>query len=81
MHLHPDTLMPFVQLERTGVSRNPKMPMMAAWKRRECTLTLNDKAALTARRESLLSRDLQIKFEHDKPDRRSPADSLCAWPA
>ena len=66
MHLHPNPVMPFVQLECPGASRNPKMPMMAAWTRRQCALALDDKAALTALRESLVRRDLEIEFEHGR---------------
>ena len=57
------------------------MPVMAAWTRRQCALALDNKAALTALRESLVSRDLEIEFEHGRSDRRSPVRiPFGAWP-
>jgi hypothetical protein len=40
------------------------MPVMAAGACRQCSLALDDKTARTALGESLVSRDLEVEFEH-----------------
>jgi hypothetical protein len=42
------------------------MPVMAAWAPRQCALALDDKTALAALSESLISRDLEVEFEHER---------------
>jgi hypothetical protein len=42
------------------------MPVMAADARRQCALALDDKTALAALGESLVSRDLEVEFEHER---------------
>ncbi len=64
MHFHPDTALPFVQLESAPTARYPKMPMMAAGAPGEFSLASNDDTAPAAFVEDVFGGEREIEFEH-----------------
>ena len=66
MHFHPDSVPPFVQLQRARSARNPKMPMMAADAPGQLTLALNHESATPAFLQGLRGAEPEIKFEHSR---------------
>lgn len=67
MHLHPDPVLPVVQLECARAARYPKMPMTGAETARELALTSNDESTTAARLQDLPGGELEIKFEQARP--------------
>ena len=66
MHLHPDSVLPFAQLERARAPWKPEMPVVAASATGQLAFASNDETTLTALGKSLISRDVQGEFEHDR---------------
>ncbi len=66
MHFHPDSVLPFVQLQRARTAWNPKMPMMAAAVPGQFTLASNREAATAALLQDLRGGELEIEFEHGR---------------
>jgi hypothetical protein len=66
MHLHPNPVLPFVELQGAGAVWNPKVPVAAAAASCQFTLALNHKAAPAALSESLVSRNPKVEFEHER---------------
>jgi hypothetical protein len=64
MHLDPDPVLPFVQLQCARTAWNPKMPMMAAGAPGQFTLASNHEPASAALLEDLLGGEPKIEFEH-----------------
>src|SRR5579859_4727561 len=66
MHLYPDTVLPFAQLQRARAARHPKMPVTAAGGPSLFALASNHQAASAALLEDLPGGEREIKFEHDR---------------
>ena len=66
MHFHPDSVLPFVQLECARTARHPKVPMMAAGAPGQFALASNDETAPAALLEDLPGGELEIEFEHGR---------------
>ena len=66
MHLHPDSVLPLAQLERARAPWKPEMPVVAASAAGQLAFASNDETTLTALGKSLISRDVQVEFEHDR---------------
>jgi hypothetical protein len=64
MHLHPDAVLPFVQLKCARTARDPKVPMMAAGAAGQFALASNDDSAPVTLVEGLPGGELEIEFEH-----------------
>lgn len=64
MHFHPDSVLPFVQLQSAGTAWNSKVPMMAADAPGQLALASNDDAAPAALGQDLSGAQLEIEFEH-----------------
>lgn len=73
MHFHPDSVLPFAQLQRARPARHTKVPVAAAGAPGQFALTSNDETALAALLEDLPGGELEIQFEHGSCDRRSEA--------
>ena len=70
MHVHPDSVLPFVQLKSAWTARDPKVPMMAAGAAGQFALASNDDSAPLALIEGLPGGELEIEFEHRVLPRR-----------
>ena len=66
MHFHPDSVLPFVQLQRARTAWYPKVPMMAADATGQFALASNDETAPAALLEDLPGGELEIEFEHGR---------------
>ena len=66
MHFHPDSVLPFVQLECARPAGDSKMPMMAAVASGQFTLAPNHEAATAALLQNLRGGEPEIKFEHSQ---------------
>jgi hypothetical protein len=64
MHFHPDSVLPFVQLQRARMAWHPKVPMVAARTPGQLALASNDEAAAPALLEDLRGAEFEIEFEH-----------------
>lgn len=71
MHLHPDPVLPCIQLQRARTAWNPEMPMTAAGPPGQFTFASNHNAAPAALLENLLGRDIEIEYEQSRPSRES----------
>ncbi len=58
MNFHPDSVPPFVQLERPWAARNPKVPVAAAGASSQLALVPDDEAATAALLEGFPCREL-----------------------
>jgi len=66
MHLHPNPVLPFVQLECARAAGYPEMPMMATGTPGQLALASNDETAPMTLLENLPGGDLKIEFEHSQ---------------
>ena len=66
MHFHPDSVLPFVQLQRARAAWYPKVPVMAADAPGQFALASNDETAQAALLEDLPGGELEIEFEHGR---------------
>ena len=66
MHFHPDSVLPFVQLQCSRTAWYPKVPMMAADATGQFALASNDETALAALLEDLPGGELETEFEHGR---------------
>jgi hypothetical protein len=64
MHLHPHSVLPFVQLKSARTTRDPKVPMMATGAPSEFSLASNDDAEPAAFVEDVGGGEREIEFEH-----------------
>jgi hypothetical protein len=64
MHLHPDSVLPLVQLKSARTARDPKVPMMAACAAGQFALASNDDSPPVALIYGLPGGELEIEFEH-----------------
>ena len=64
MHFHPDSVLPFVQLQCARTAGHPKMPMTAAGAPGQFPLASNDETAPATLLEDLPGCELEIEFEH-----------------
>ena len=64
MHFHPDSVLPFVQLQCAGTAWRPKVPMMAADASGQFALASNDETAPATLLEDLHGAELETEFEH-----------------
>jgi hypothetical protein len=67
MNFHPDSVLPFAQLERARTARHPKVPMTATGASGQLPLASNDKTAPAALVEDLARGEPEPKFEHGGP--------------
>ena len=73
MHFHPDSVLPFAQLQGARPARHTKVPVAAAGAPGQFALIANNETALAALLEDLPGWELEIQFEHGSCDRRSGA--------
>ena len=66
MHLHPDAVLPFVQLQCARTTWHPKVPVMAACTPSQFALAAHDETAPAAFLKDLPGSELEIEFEHDR---------------
>jgi hypothetical protein len=64
MHLHPDPVLPFIQLQSARSTWDPKIPVTATRAPSPLALAPHQKATATELLQDLISGDLQIKFQH-----------------
>lgn len=64
MHLHPDSILPFAQLQRARTAWHPKVPMVAAAAPGQFTFASNDQSAPSAIVENLPGGEPEIDLEH-----------------
>jgi hypothetical protein len=63
MDLHPDSVLPFVQLQSARTAWHPKVPMMAAGSPRQLAFASNDQSAPAARLEDLTGGEFEGEFK------------------
>ena len=66
MHLHPDSVLPLVQLERARTARHPKVPMMTAGATGQLALASDDETPPAALFEDLPGGEVEIELEHGR---------------
>jgi hypothetical protein len=71
MHLHPDSVLPFAQLQCARMAWHPKVPMTATRATTQFALASNDEAASSAFIKDSAGSQLEIELEHGASDRRS----------
>jgi hypothetical protein len=64
MHLDPDSVLPFAQLQSAWTARHAEVPMMASGAPSQFALASDDKTAPAALVECLPWAELEIEFEH-----------------
>jgi hypothetical protein len=64
MNFHPDTALPFAQLQCARAARHPKVPMMAASTPGQFALASNDQTTPAALVEDLFGCELEMELEH-----------------
>jgi hypothetical protein len=60
VHFHPDSVLPFVQLEGAAATLDPKVPMMAPGAPGQLALAPNEKTASSAFLERLASGEAEV---------------------
>ncbi len=66
MDLHPDSVLPFAQLQGARAAWPAKVPMMAPGAPGQFALASNDETAPAALLEDLPGGELEIEFEHKR---------------
>src|SRR5579862_1947477 len=64
MHVHPHPALPFVELERSGPTGDPEMPMPAAGAPGQLAFASDDETSLSAFIEGLPRCQLEIEDQH-----------------
>lgn len=64
MHFHPDSVLPFAQLQGARTAWHTKVPMVAAAAPCQFTLASNDQTAPVALVENLPGGECETEFEH-----------------
>jgi hypothetical protein len=64
MDFHPDSVLPFAQLQRARTARDPKVPMMAAATPSQLALASNHETTLQALGENLPGGEVEVELQH-----------------
>ena len=65
MHFDPDPVLPLVEFDSPGLTRNPKMPVMTAGSARKFALAPHHESPTAALPYCLLGAEPEIYFEHE----------------